>query len=89
MSWEGYFHPSETSNQICLKTILFQGRRNLSFKDKYAFDTMQKWQQFFTDTIPGMIAGKGMPYFIFGSFTDTISDSFTLVCDCDHEEKIY
>lgn len=89
VSWEGYFHRSENNNQVCLKTILFQGRRNLSFKDKYAFDTMQKWQHFFTDTIPGMIAGKGMPYFIFGSFTDTVSDSFTIVCDCNHEEKIY
>lgn len=36
-----------------------------------------------------LITGKGTPCFIFESFTDTVSDSFTIVCDFNHEEKIY
>jgi RHS repeat-associated protein len=54
--------------------------RKLSFEDDYVFDDVSRVSQVFTDFLPHLAVGNGTPYVIYGSFNQSVSDSFNLCC---------
>lgn len=66
----------------CKRKVEGSGNRSLSFNDEYNFtwDPNRPVKTFFTDTVPSINAGKGSPFWITGSWVDTIKVSVMQDC---------
>ena len=60
--------------------VSFSVNRPASFNEQYIFTTTWNPSTWFTDFIPGIIAVNGTPYFITGSFSDKVKESFLVNC---------
>lgn len=58
----------------CNRTVHGVGHRNANFVDEYNFiwEPETPIKTFFTDVIPGIIAGEGTPFNITGTLTDSV-----------------
>jgi RHS repeat-associated protein len=82
LTYQPYTVSWATTGTKGVRQVTGVANRNASFNDEYVFkfDINDPVTTFFSDTIPSIVAGDGAPFFITGSFSDTINATVSQCC---------